>query len=269
MDPSLSKLSAADRRLQIRTLLLARPEMPLAELAAHFDVSEMTIRRDLEALDRSGQIRRSRGRAEVTERMVFEFDFRDRRDRELPYKQAIARQAAGLIGDGARVLIDTGTTTLELASELCTRSGLTVITSSLAVVSQMLFAEGVEVILLGGVVRRGNADLTGALTEYSLEFLAADFAFQGADAIGLDGSLYNADMRLAHVDRCMRKRAEHSFVLADSTKLGHTALARNGHLREVEALITDSRITPAQHEALLGNEARLLIATPESEEIEP
>jgi DeoR/GlpR family transcriptional regulator of sugar metabolism len=139
-----------------------------------------------------------------------------------------------------RVMLDTGTTTLAVAELLTGFDDLTVITSSLAVVSQLQYAEGVHTILLGGQIRRGSPDLTGGLTEYCLDFFAADIAFQGADAIGPDGSIYNSDLRLARVDRRMRERCERAVILADSSKLGHTALARNGALSETNGLITDA-----------------------------
>jgi DeoR/GlpR family transcriptional regulator of sugar metabolism len=94
------------------------------------------------------------------------------------------------------------------------------------------------VILLGGVIRRGSPDLTGPVTEHCLELFAADLAFQGADGIGLDGAIYNTDLRLARVDQLMRRVAERSCVLADHSKIGVTALARCGNLADVDVFIT-------------------------------
>src|SRR5204862_5435115 len=122
---------------------------------------------------------------------------------------------------------------------------LTVITPSLAVASELQHAAGVEVILLGGVIRRGSPDLTGPVTEHSLGLFAADLAFQGADAIGLDGSIYNSDLRLARVDQLMRRVAQRCCVLADHSKIGRTALARSGSLGDVDTFITTRR-APAE-----------------------
>ena len=84
--------------------------------------------------------------------------------------------------------------------------------------------------------------MTGPLTEHCLEVLSANFAFQGADAISPDGRVYNSDLRLAKVDRVMRKQARKHCLLADSTKLGATALAQNGTLDDFDMFITDTRI---------------------------
>ena len=89
------------------------------------------------------------------------------------------------------------------------------------------------------MLREGSPDLTGAVTEYGLDMLAADLAFQGADGIGLDGTVYNADLQLARVDQRMHTRAEKTYILADSSKIGRTSLAKMVMLSEVEALITD------------------------------
>jgi DeoR/GlpR family transcriptional regulator of sugar metabolism len=89
-------------------------------------------------------------------------------------------------------------------------------------------------------LRRGSPDLTGPVTEHCLELFALDFAFQGADGIGLDGALYNTDLRLSRVDRLVRRIARRTCVLTDHTKIGRTALARSGSLAEVAILITDA-----------------------------
>ncbi len=232
-------LPSAARQSTIRQRFAERPGVSIAALAREFGVSEMTIRRDLAALEDQSHIQRTHGGAMLTERMMLEFDYRDRRGQNRAAKCAIAAAARKLVHPGQRLLLDTGTTTLELASLLKDGENLTVITPSLAVASELQHSAGVEVILLGGVIRRGSPDLTGPVTEHCLELFAADIAFQGADAIGADGSIYNSDLRLARVDQLMRKVASRCCVLADHTKIGHTALARSGSLADVDTFITD------------------------------
>ena len=161
---------------------------------------------------------------------------------------------------GQRIILDTGTTTLELAILLRDCRDITVITPSLAVASVLQFSTGIETILLGGVLRRGSPDLTGPLTESSLEAFAVDVAFQGADGIGLDGSLYNEDMRITQVDKKMRQRATETYVLADSSKVGKTALATLGRVDEVTALITDAGIEEQVRRRFEEMGAKVIIA---------
>jgi DeoR family transcriptional regulator, fructose operon transcriptional repressor len=235
----VKNLPSAARQAKIRERFAERPGVSISKLAREFDVSEMTIRRDLAALEGKAHIQRTHGGAVLTERMMLEFDYRDRRAKNSEVKCAIAAAARKLVRRGQRLILDTGTTTLELAALLKDGDNLTVITPSLAVASELQHAGGVEVILLGGVIRRGSPDLTGPVTEHCLELFAADIAFQGADGIGADGSIYNSDLRLARVDKLMRRVAKRCCVLADHTKIGQTALARSGSLADVDTFITD------------------------------
>jgi DeoR/GlpR family transcriptional regulator of sugar metabolism len=159
-----------------------------------------------------------------------------------------------------RIIMDTGTTTLELAALIADWRDLTVITTSLAVVSQLQFSDGIQTVLLGGVIRRGSPDLTGGVTEHCLDLFAADIVFQGADGIGLDGSMYTGDLRLARVDAKMRTRAARTVILADSSKIGRTALARNGSLEDVDAFITDDQIDKSALRELRSRGIQVTIA---------
>ena len=241
----MKNLPSAARQVKIRDRFAAQPGVSIAKLAREFGVSGMTIRRDLAALEGKSHIQRTHGGAVLTERMMLEFDYRDRRGRNQRIKCAIAAAARQRVRPGQRLILDTGTTTLELAALLKDGENLTVITPSLAVASELQHAAGVEVILLGGIIRRGSPDLTGPVTEHCLELFAADVAFQGADAIGVDGSIYNSDLRLARVDKLMRRVANECCVLADHTKIGRTALGRSGSLADVDTFITDKAV-PAE-----------------------
>jgi len=222
-------------------------------MAREFGVSGMTVRRDLAALEDKALVQRTHGGAVLTERMMLEFDYRERRERNRAAKRAIAAEARKLVQPGHRLILDNGTTTLELAALLADGRDLTVITPSLAVASELQHAAGVQVILLGGMLCNGSPDLTGPVTEHCLELFSVDLAFQGADAIGADGAIYNSDLRLARVDRLMRRVARRCCILADATKLGQTALGRSGSLADVDVFITD-RAAPT---ALLKRFARL------------
>lgn len=256
----MKKVPSAVRHAQIRERFAAHPGVSVAELARDFGVSEMTIRRDLAALETNEDIQRTHGGAVLTERMIMEFDYRERRAANRDAKCAIAAEARKLVQPGDRIILDTGTTTLELASMLRNGEGLTVITPSLAVASELQHAAGVEVVLLGGVLRRGSPDLTGPVTEHCLELFSADIAFQGSDGIGLDGSIYNSDLRLARVDKMMRRLAKRSCVLSDHTKLGKTALARSGSIADVDIFITDAPAPRAVLQRFEKMGARVIVA---------
>lgn len=255
-----TKRVSADLRLEeIRKLLERKNSVIIPDLARKFGVSEMTIRRDLEKLEQSDEVKRIHGGAMIAERRAFEFDFRGKRHREKAAKEAIAREAVKFVSPGQRLILDNGTTTLQLAVELKQIPGLTIITSSLAVASELQFS-GCEVILTGGVLRAGSPHLTGMLTQHSLDILRADILFQGADAIDTLGGLYNEDMLMAQVDQKMREQADICCVLADSSKIGKTALARNGSLKEVDVLVTDDRLPQSIRKQLGKFKTRIITA---------
>lgn len=238
-----NKKTPADIRLKnIKNLLQENQRVDISELALRLHVSEITIRRDLEKLEENGQIQRTIGGAVPSERMAFEFDFAIRRQSYHREKQAIAKRALQLIQPGHRLILDTGTTTLELAYLLREMQEITIITPSLAVASVLQFSSGIQTVLLGGIFRQGSADLTGAITEATLDMFAVDLAFQGADAIGEDGCMYNSDMRIAKVDQKIRQRTQQTYILSDSSKVGKTALVASGYLQQVDGLITDDKL---------------------------
>jgi len=264
MDAKTEKFTAIQRQAGIGEILQEKQGVSIPELAELFAVSEMTIRRDLGKLEQTGQVRRTHGGAVPAARMVFEFDFVSRRQSGRCAKQAIAGEALKLIQPGARMILDTGTTTLELAHLIRDLSDLTVITPSLAVASELQFSVGIQAVLLGGLIRKGSPDLTGIVTEAVLDMFAADIAFQGADGIGQDGALYTADMGIAKVDQKIRTRAQRTYILADSSKIGKTALARHGFIQQVDALITDDGIKDEDRRRFEKLGAEVIVVSTES-----
>jgi DeoR/GlpR family transcriptional regulator of sugar metabolism len=260
-----NNISAEQRRRQIRNRISQHQQAGIAELANEFGVSEMTIRRDLDRMEKFGQVQRTHGGAVAAERMIFEFDFARKRQTRRREKQAIARGAMDLVRPGQRLILDTGTTTLELAYLLKDFDNLTVITPSLAVAGILQFSNGIQIILLGGVIRRGGADLTGAVTETNLAMFAADIAFQGADALSPDGAIYSDDLRIARVDQLIRQRADRNYVLADSSKIGKTALTVNGYLPQIDGLITDDGIETEHLENFRNMGANVIVVKKKQE----
>ena len=227
------------RRKQICELIAQRGESSIEELMERFGVSGMTVRRDLQTLADQGKVLRTHGGATMAERVSFEFEFLKRIRDNQPAKDAIAATAAAQIKDGESVILDSGTTTLELAKQLRGRQRLTVITSSLPIAAQLQYDQQIEVLLLGGRLQASSPDLAGAITESNLETLRADVAFIGAAAIDRYGAVYQESPEVARLLTRMAASAGRVFVVADGSKLGKTALWRFGRLSDWAALITD------------------------------
>ncbi len=250
------------RRERILARMSAGRECQVGALAAELGVSEMTVRRDLDALAAEGKLVRTYGGAAPAAGVVFEFRFLERAGERREAKAAIAARAAALVPDGSTVLLDSGTTTLALARALRGRRGLTVITTSLPIASELQYCETVDVILLGGRLRRDAPDLSGALTLRALEGLHADVAFLGADAIDAQGVCYHADLEVAHLVAAMAGAADTVYVVADSSKIGRSATGRMGCLRDWAGLVTDGGLELAAMRRLKGAGVRVLRAVP-------
>jgi len=256
--------SASAREQYIRRALAKSASVSISHMAEELEVSEMTVRRDLARMEMNTDVRRTHGGAVVAERMVFEFNYLRRQRERWKEKAAIASAARALVQAGQRIILDTGTTTLQLATRLKDLESLTVITPSLAVASELQFSENLHVILLGGVIHRGSPDLTGPVTEHSLDLFSADWVFQGAEAVGEDGSIFNVDLQLAQADRKMRAKAAKRCLLADSSKFGQTALVKNGMLSDFDILVTDSGISPSHLRLARKLAGRVIITSRDS-----
>ncbi len=237
-----SRLTQRQRLEAMRQELLKADEVSIDDLAGRFDVSGMTVRRDLGLLESRGDVIRTHGGAALAGRLTFEFSFREKQNRNSGAKSRIAERAAGYIADGQIVILDTGTTTLEIARRIVGRRDVTVITTSLAIVSVLQFAAGVRVVLLGGFLRGGSPDLHGPLTEQNVEMFRADLAFMGADAVDLDGNTYADDLQVVNLDRRMAANAARVIVVADSSKFGRTGMCRIFSSADYRLIISDAGI---------------------------
>lgn len=250
----------ATRRRRIELLLNQHGECSVSLFARELGVSEMTVRRDLQALAAAGRVIRSHGGATAVEQVSFQFAFQNRARQNEEAKIQIARAAAALVKDGQSVMLDSGTTTLALALELRQRRRLTLITPSLAIASALQPALDVQVLLLGGYVRRDSPDLVGIITEMNLEHLKADWAFVGADGIDLEGNLYNASIEVCRMLTKMVGGAKAAYVVSDSSKIGRTALMRFGNLAGCQGFITDDRISPKHLRTLQKAKVNVVVA---------
>ena len=230
------------RRLKaIREELTNADEVVVEQLARKFNVSSMTIHRDLDLLESKGDVIRTHGGATSAKRLTFEFTFRDKQNENRDKKSLIARLAIEHIKNGQVIVLDTGTTTLAIAQELNGKRKIKLITTSLAIVSELQFSPDVEAVLLGGFLRRGSPDMHGPLTEQNIDQFRTDIAFMGADAIDSSGNTYTNDLRVVSLDRKMAQNADKVIVVADSSKLGNRAMCKVLGPKDYDLIITDSQ----------------------------
>ncbi|ABS05828.1 DeoR/GlpR family DNA-binding transcription regulator [Kineococcus radiotolerans] len=207
------------RRSAIVDLALEEGLAHVEALAARFEVSPSTIRRDLAILTAEGHIARTYGGA-IPISAHSETTLRQRMDEAHGAKTAIGRWAATQIAADDTVLLDVGSTVGALAAELRGARGLTVITASLTVVGALSDADGVTVECLGGRLRPVSQGFLGPLTEAALERISADAVFLGTDGISDEGEICEADQQQVRLKELMARRADRVHVLAHGAKLG-------------------------------------------------
>ncbi len=207
-------------------------------LAARFDVSPQTIRKDLNELCDTQLLERVHGGA-VFRSGVVNYAYDARRKLAADSKHLIGEKAASIIPDNSSILLNIGTTTEQVALALRRRQGLLVITNNVNVVNILRDSPGTEVIIAGGPVRRSDAGVVGEATVDFIKQFKTDFAVIGASAIDEDGSLLDYDYREVRVARTIIDNARHPILVADSMKFSRNAPVRIGHISEIKSLVTD------------------------------
>ncbi len=228
-----------ERRTQILQVIENKGFVSLHELANVVDVSQSTIRRDLEYLDNVGQIRRTRGGAAYIGESLTAFD--DRQIQASSQKQAVAEVAAQFIQSGDTILLDGGTSTLEVAKRLGGKS-LQVVTNSLPIVNVLSSQDQIELVMLGGYLYPNTGVFLGPLAVSSLEQIYARRLIMSVGGITEKG-LFNSNSLLVETERRMIEVSEEIIVVSDSSKLGHSALAHLCSLNRIDKLVIDSGIT--------------------------
>lgn len=244
-----------DRRARLLERLRDDGQASVAELAASLGVTASTIRRDLDRLARDGRLVRTHGGAALTASPRAAGPADPHQDA----KRAIARAAAALVADHATIAIGSGTTALAFARELADRR-LTVITNALDVANALVDREGIELIILGGVVRPRMHSMLGHLAEMASNELRADTLFMGIGAISVDQGLMNDSVPEILTDRALRRMSRSVVVLADASKFEQVAPGFVMGLEEVDVLVTDEGVPTATRQAVEGRGVRLVVA---------
>lgn len=240
----MSKSDISERQRRILETSRTQSTLSVPDIAKKFSVSEMTVRRDLRQLDRMGLLRRVHGGAVADRGRSFEPSYLARAGERMPQKQAIAQRAASLVSAGDSIVLDVGTTTLEIASRLVDMQNLTVVTTSLRIANVLSDSPGVRLIVTGGVLRAGEQSLVGHLAERALQDFHVDKALIGVGGIDPVNGVTEFNLEDTLVKRVILEHAKKVIVAADSSKLGRTCLNAVAPLSRVDVLVTDEEASP-------------------------
>ncbi|MEU6861704.1 DeoR/GlpR family DNA-binding transcription regulator [Streptomyces sp. NPDC046876] len=246
---------AAERRQLILEMVRANGAVSLRELARVVQTSEVTVRRDVRALEAEGLLDRRHGGAVLPGGFTRESGFPQKSHLATAEKTAIADVAAGLVEEGEAVVVGAGTTTQELARRLARVPGLTVVTNSLLVAQALAHANRVEVVMTGGTLRGSNYALVGSGAEQSLQGLRVSRAFLSGSGLTAERGLSTSNMLSASVDRALVQAAAEVVVLADHTKLGTDTMFQTVPTDVMTRLVTDE---PPAHDDRAATELQAL-----------
>jgi DeoR family fructose operon transcriptional repressor len=248
-----------ERKRDILEYVVAKKKATVSELCARFGVSSATIRNDLRDLEESGALVRTHGGAIVRVQARFEPDSAEKGPQHIAEKRAIAALALECIEDGDTIVIDTGTTTLELARMLGSKRDITVITNDLTIAMSLEDHPTATVHFLGGILRKRFHCTVGPRAEESLRELTVDKAFMGANSFSIEKGAGTPDLQQADIKKAMMSIATKVYLLVDSSKLGRNSFARFALPEDIDCLVTDA-ISPGDAKFLEDNGLEVMTA---------
>ncbi len=232
---------AEERKSKILDSLNKYGKVKVCDLSQRYEVSEVTIRRDLQELEEDELIKRVHGGAILNLNTKFELTFSEKIDKFYDEKESVGKIAALMIVDGDTIAIDAGTTTLSIAKYI-TAKDITVLTNSVDIAYELSKKRDVEVIVTGGTLRWETRAMVGPVADNTLKNFRVDKAFMGSNGVCIINGLTTPNIIEANTKREMIKIAKQTILLCDHTKFGTVYFAKIVDLDSVDIIITDNQL---------------------------
>jgi DeoR/GlpR family transcriptional regulator of sugar metabolism len=231
-----------ERHQTILGLLEDKGSVSVTDLVAQFDVSEMTIRRDLDVLEKKGLLRRVHGGAVSDRGRSFEPPFMSRSTTQSDAKRRIGELAASLVRSGESITLDVGTTTLEVARSLADKQNLTIITPCFQIASLLCENPDIRLILTGGILRHGELSMVGHMAERVFQEFYTDKLFLGAAGVDFEVGLTEYNLEDTLVKQAMLRSAKQTILVTDASKFNRVAFTAIAPLHLVNTVVTDAAV---------------------------
>ena len=256
------RLLVEERRRRIMELMESQERVTVEELVARFGVSAVTIRGDLDALAGSGSLIRSHGGALKRTEAVEDVPIAVKETLHHAEKVRIGQVAARMIRDGETILLDSGTSTAEIARQIRTLKlqGLNVITNALNIAMEVATIPFVRLIMIGGILRQMSYSLCGPPAEQTLRHVHADRLFLGVDGLDPDIGYMTPDVLEAQLNAIMIQVSREVVVVADSSKFQRRSLSVIGPIDAAHKIITDGGVSPEMVAAMRARNVEVIIA---------
>ncbi len=232
---------AEERRQKIIEKINIDGTVHVSDLSEELDVTEETIRRDLDVLDQKNQLSRTHGGAVAVENnSKAELSFNVRENRLKKYKIEIAKKALNLIEEGETIFLDASTTAMYLARELSSYNNLTVITNSIKIMLELIDEDNITVISTGGTLRANSFSFVGPLANETVKKYFADKIFASCKGISIQHGATDSNELEIEVKENMIKQAKEIIIIADHCKLNNVGLAKFVEFDQISKIITDN-----------------------------
>ncbi|MHC1683954.1 MAG: DeoR/GlpR family DNA-binding transcription regulator [Clostridiaceae bacterium] len=230
-----------ERQQKIQELLKQKNSVQVSELASEFIVSETTIRRDLQEMEAMGILTRIHGGAMNISKTNYEMSFKEKEIENIADKKKIAEFAANMIKDRDTIMLDSGTTTLEIAKRI-TAKNITVITNSIDIAIEISNKENIELIVAGGNLRYTTRAMVGNIAQNVLGSFRVDKTFVGTNAISVKEGLSTPNYLEAQIKKVMLQASSEKIIVADSSKFNKVCFSIICGVKEISSIITDKNI---------------------------
>lgn len=252
--------STVERRTLILDKLETEGQLDVTSLSKELGVSEVTIRNDLNWLEQKNMLIRARGGAIKAERVGTDFSLSEKNKLHYQEKLKIGKAAAALIEDGDTIILDSGTTTMEINNNLPNLSSLTVITNALNIANKLVDHEHVNVIVPGGFLRKNSLSLVGTTAEESFKNYFCDKLFLAVDGFNTTFGLSTPNVEEAHLNRVMISVAKQVIVVTDSSKFHKRSFAFIAPITAVDIVVTDAGIPEEDKKRLETAGVKVIVA---------
>jgi len=252
-------MNTIERHQEILKRINKDGQVKVQDLCDDFKVSPVTVRKDLKLLEEKGLLYRMHGGATLNNPYATDRHVNEKEKIHLSEKMRIGETAARMVTANDSILIASGTTVYYMAKHIKPQENLTVITSALNVAMELNEHLEIEVILLGGLLRKRSSSVTGIYAEENLSDFSCSKLFLGVDGIDLDFGLTTTNVMEAHLNREMINVSQKTIVLADSTKFGRRGFGRICGFELIDEIITDSGISEFTKKTLEENGIKVTI----------
>lgn len=237
------KVFVEERRDQILSIIQRKNRISVAELSKEFNIGEVTIRRDLTELEERGLIRRTHGGAILADRGLDEPTLKERELHHRGQKERIAQFVAKIIRNGESLIMDGGSTTLQIAKQLKTKTDLVIVTNSISIADEFINSPECNVIVTGGELRRSTGMMVGPIAEKAMRLFRADRVIIAMSGLLPDEGFFTVNPAEAELKRTMMDCGKEIIVVMDSSKVNKVTFSFVSDFSKIDKFITDDGVS--------------------------